>query len=68
VRGYDNAGHWTPVAGATVAIGPPASPFTTSSAADGGATLAPGGRPGRFGVTASKTGMIDAFPVTVTVK
>jgi hypothetical protein len=72
VRGYDNAGHWTPVAGATVAasppISPPASPFTTSSGADGGATLAPGGGPGRYGVTANKTGMIDAFPVTVTVK
>lgn len=64
VRGYDNAGHWTPVAGATVAVGP----LTTSSGADGGATLAPGGGPGRYGVTARKTGMIDAFPVIVTVK
>jgi hypothetical protein len=63
VRGYDNAGHWTPVAGAAVAIGA----HTTSSSADGGATLAPGS-PGRYGVTARKAGMIDAFPVTVTVK
>jgi hypothetical protein len=64
VRGYDNAGHWTPVAGATVAIGP----LTTSSGADGGAALRPSGGPGRYGVTAKRTGMIDAFPVVVTVK
>jgi hypothetical protein len=64
VRGYDNPGHWVPVAGATVAIGP----LTTSSGADGDAALRPGGGPGRYGVTAKKSGMIDAFPVIVTVK
>jgi hypothetical protein len=64
VRGYDNAGHWTPVAGATVAVGS----LTTLSGADGGATLAPGGGPGRFDVTARKAGMVDAFPVEVIAK
>ena len=64
VRGYDNAGHSIPVPGATVAIGP----LTTVSGANGTATLAPPGGPGRYRVTAAKNGMIDAFPITVTVK
>jgi hypothetical protein len=48
VRGYDNAGHWVRVAGATVAIGL----LTAVSGADGLATLAAGGGPGRVRVTA----------------
>jgi hypothetical protein len=64
VRGYDNAGHWVRVAGATVAIGP----TTAVSGVDGLATLAANRGPGRYRITASKAGMIDAFPVTVAVK
>ena len=63
VRGYDNAGHSVPVAGATVAAGP----VKAVSGANGAAALAAGG-PGRYRVTAAKAGMIDAFPVTVAVK
>jgi hypothetical protein len=62
VRGYDNAGHWAPVAGATVASGS-AHALTRT---DGAATLALNG--GRHAVTARKSGSIDAFPVTVNVK
>ena len=64
VRGYDNAGHSIPVPGATVAIGP----LTTVSGANGTATLAAPGGPGRYRVTAAKNGMIEAFPITVTVE
>jgi hypothetical protein len=64
VRGYDNAGHWTPVAGATVASGD----VKAVSGADGVAALVPSGGPGPRRVTATKNGMIDAFPTTVTVR
>jgi hypothetical protein len=63
VRGYDNAGRSVPVSGATVGIGP----LATVSGLDGTVTLAPAGGPGRYRVTAAKKGMIDAFPITVTV-
>jgi hypothetical protein len=64
VRGYDNAGHWTPVAGASVVSGA----VKAVSGADGIATLVPRGGPGPHRVTATRQGMIDAFPTTVTVK
>jgi hypothetical protein len=63
VRGYDNAGHSVPVGGATVATGS----LTATSTANGGASLAASG-PGHYRVTAVKAGMVDAFPVTMTVK
>jgi hypothetical protein len=63
VRGYDNAGHWVAVAGATVSSGG----ATAVSGSDGAATLALGG-PGRHRVSAEKSGMIGAFPVIVTVR
>jgi hypothetical protein len=40
---------------------------TVTSAQNGGASLAASG-PGRHRVTAVKAGMVDAFPITVTVK
>jgi hypothetical protein len=61
IRGYDNAGRWKPVAGATVSTGP----LTVLSAADGVATLAAG--TGGHTVTARKDGMVDAFPVKVSL-
>ncbi len=64
VRGYDNAGHSMPVTGATVATGP----VKVVSGANGVAALAASGGPGRYRVTATKDGMIGAFPLTVTVK
>jgi hypothetical protein len=53
-----------PVGGARVASGA----ATAVSGSDGGAALALGGAPGRQTVTATKRGMIDAFPITVSVK
>jgi hypothetical protein len=62
VRGYDNAGHWKPVAGVRVAAGAVAA----LSGADGVATLAAG--EGRHTVTARKEGLVDAFPLTVNLR
>jgi hypothetical protein len=64
VRGYDNAGHSVPVAGATVSAGS----LRTVSTANGAAAIAASSGPGRYRVTATKPGMVDAFPLTVTVK
>jgi hypothetical protein len=59
VRGYDNRGHWKPVAGATVAAGS----VTARTGADGIATVAV--PQGVRSVTAHKRGLVDAFPLTV---
>jgi hypothetical protein len=59
VRGYDNAGRWKPVAGATVAAGSDTAP----TAADGVATISLG--PGVHTVTARKAGLVEAFPLGV---
>ena len=64
VRGYDNAGRSVPVAGATVASGA----ATATTGPDGSAALMIGGAPGRHTITASKAGMVDAFPLTVRVR
>jgi hypothetical protein len=59
VRGYDNAGRWEPVAGASVAAGSVAA----RSGGDGTATIAiPSGA---HAVTAHKPGLVDAFPLDV---
>jgi hypothetical protein len=63
VTGYDDMGRGTPVAGATVRIGPVAQ----TTAADGRATLAAPGA-GRARVTASARGLVDAFPETLQVR
>jgi hypothetical protein len=62
VRGYDNAGRWKAIAGATVATGP----LTATSAANGVARLAAG--EGSYTLTAQKEGLIDAFPLKVNVR
>jgi hypothetical protein len=64
VRGYDNAGHWIPVSGATVAIGS----LTTVTGPTGSAALPAAAGPGRYLVTATKKDMIDSFPITLAVK
>ena len=61
VRGYDERGRGKPVAGATVRLGG----ATATTGADGAAMLdAPAGR---HRLTASKGGLVPAFPQTVTV-
>ncbi len=61
VRGYDERGRGKPVAGATVRLGG----ATATTGADGAAMLdVPAGR---HRLTASKGGLVPAFPQTVTV-
>jgi len=65
VRGYDDAGRGTDVAGATVRLGD-ASAVTDAA---GAATLtAPAGASGRLELTAERDGMVRAFPREVTVR
>jgi hypothetical protein len=64
VVGYDNAGRYVPVPGATVASGA----ATATTGPRGSATLTLGGTAGPRTITARKAGMVDAFPVTVRVK
>jgi hypothetical protein len=63
VRGYDNAGHSIAVAGATVRSGS----VKGVTGVNGSAAIAASG-PGHYRVTATKAGMVDAFPLTMTVK
>ena len=61
VRGYDEQGRGKAIAGATVRLGG----ATATTGADGAATLrAPAGR---HRLSASKPGLVPAFPQTVTV-
>jgi hypothetical protein len=59
VRGYDNVGRWQPVAGATVVSGS----ATALSGSDGVATVSVAA--GVHTVTATKAGMVEAFPLGV---
>jgi hypothetical protein len=65
VRGYDNAGRFVPVAGATVTFGR----STVLSGADGIATVpvAPGVSAGHPTLFAAKAGMIPSFPIGLEV-
>lgn len=63
VYGYDNEGRGVPVSGATVALGGRRA-VTTSR---GHASLVAPSRPGRYALTATRPGMVPAFPVTIVV-
>ncbi|HEX5225476.1 MAG TPA: carboxypeptidase-like regulatory domain-containing protein [Solirubrobacteraceae bacterium] len=63
VYGYDNEGRGRPVAGATVSLGG----RRATTAANGRATLLAPSTPGRYRVSATRAGMVPAFPVAVTV-
>lgn len=63
VRGYDDFGRGVAVAGATVRLGS----VTTTTAADGVADVIVGPRTGRLRLTATRAGLVRAFPVTVGV-
>jgi hypothetical protein len=64
VRGYDDAGAGTAVAGATVRLGS----ATATTAGDGTATLTVPAGAKRVRLRAERAGMIRAFPRTVTVR
>jgi hypothetical protein len=63
VRGYDDYGRGTAVEGATVTLGSAAA----VSGADGVAVLTVPADPGEHRVSATRDGMVRAFPVEVTV-
>jgi hypothetical protein len=63
VRGYDDNGRGTPIAGATVVLG--ASRAVTGG--DGVVTLTAPSTPRRYFVSASRAGLVPSFPVEVRV-
>jgi hypothetical protein len=64
VTGYDNEGRGIPIAGAIVSLG---SDFA-STASNGRATLlVPSGR-GRYSLTATRRGLVPAFPETIAAR
>ena len=63
VRGYDDSGRGVNVAGATVTLGS----ASATTGADGTATLTVPAASGRLRLTATHTGMVDAFPREVAV-
>jgi hypothetical protein len=63
VRGYDDYGRGVAAAGATVRLGSAA----TTTDAQGVAVLTVGPEVGRLRLTATRAGLVRAFPVTVTV-
>jgi hypothetical protein len=65
VIGYDDQGRGTPVAGARVTL---AGGETALTSAAGVARLQVGARPGRYTVSASRTGMVPSFPETLVVR
>ena len=65
VTGYDNEGHGAPVAGAIVRLG---QRLRRRPTARRRATLiAPAGR-GSYALTASRRGLVPAFPETIVVR
>jgi hypothetical protein len=64
VYAYDNEGRGRPVAGAFVTLG--SSHASTSG--HGQATLRAPGSPGRYTLSASRSGMVPPFPVAITVR
>jgi hypothetical protein len=64
VTGYDNEGHGAPVAGAIVTLG---SDFA-STAGSGRASLIAPSTAGRYTLSATRRGLVPAFPQTVQVR
>jgi hypothetical protein len=64
VSGYDNEGRGTPIVGAIVTLG---SDFASTGARGSAALIAPG-RPGRYALSATRTGLVPSFPVTIVVR
>lgn len=64
VTGYDNEGHGAPVAGAIVRLG---SDFASTNGSGRATLIAPGGR-GSYALTASRRGLVPAFPETIVVR
>jgi hypothetical protein len=64
VRGYDDAGRGVPVGGASVRVGTAGA----VTGADGVAVLAAPAAPGRARLSATRTGMVPAFPSRVLVR
>jgi len=64
VRGYDNEGRGVPVAGAIVRLG---SDFASTNGSGRATLIAPGGR-GSYALTASRRGLVPAFPETISVR
>ncbi len=64
VSGYENEGRAAPVAGAIVALG---SDFASSGSA-GRATLIAPSTPGRYQISATRTGLVPSFPETIAVR
>jgi hypothetical protein len=63
VRGYDEQGRGVAIAGATVRLGD----ATAVTGADGVATVTAPAAAGRYAVEATKAGLVQSFPRTVTV-
>jgi hypothetical protein len=63
VTAYDDDGHGTLAAGATIALGG----ATATAGPDGSAALAAPGAPGSYDVTAAAPGNVAGFPATVEV-
>jgi hypothetical protein len=63
VTAYDDDGHGTLAAGATVALGG----ATATAGPDGVATVAAPGAPGSYDVTATESGDVTGFPAKVEV-
>jgi hypothetical protein len=64
VRGYDNEGRGAAIAGAIVRLG---SDFATTNRS-GRATLIAPGRRGSYSLSASRRGLVPAFPETIAVR
>jgi hypothetical protein len=64
VRGRDNEGHARPVAGAIVTLG---ADFASTDSS-GRATLLAPAAPGRYQLTATRRGLVPAFPGTIVVR
>ncbi len=64
VLGRENEGRAVPIAGAIVTLG---SDFA-STAADGRATLTAPSAPGRYGLQATRVGLVPSFPEAISVR
>jgi hypothetical protein len=64
VTGYDNEGRGTPAVGAVATLG---SDFASTDSR-GEATLIAPGTPGSYSLTASRPGLVPAFPETIVVR
>lgn len=64
VRGADNEGRAAPVAGAIVTLG---ADFASTDSSGHATVIAPG-QPGRYQLTATRRGLVPAFPGTIVVR